>query len=79
MTALTAIIGGTGLTTLDQFAIEERECLSTPYGDPSADLIFGRLFGQGKREREQRAGNVRAERDRKRVGPAGIEPTTSTV
>ena len=46
MTALTAIIGGTGLTTLDQFAIEERECLSTPYGDPSADLIFGRLFGQ---------------------------------
>ena len=46
MSALTAIIGGTGLTSLSELVIEERECLTTPYGDPSSDLMFGKLYGQ---------------------------------
>ena len=46
MSALTAIIGGTGLTSLSELVIEERECLTTPYGDPSSDLMFGKLHGQ---------------------------------
>ena len=46
MSALTAIIGGTGLTSLSDLVIEERECLTTPYGDPSSDLMFGKLYGQ---------------------------------
>ena len=46
MSALTAIIGGTGLTSLSELVIEERECLTTPCGDPSSDLMFGKLHGQ---------------------------------
>ena len=46
MNPITAIIGGTGLTQLEHLVIEERECLTTPYGDPSSDLLFGRLHGQ---------------------------------
>ncbi|GAB6048544.1 S-methyl-5'-thioinosine phosphorylase [Methyloparacoccus murrellii] len=46
MSNLIAIIGGTGLARLEHFTVEERECLTTPYGDPSADLVFGRLYGR---------------------------------
>ena len=46
MSTLTAIIGGTGLSSLSELVIEERECLTTPYGDPSSDLMFGKLRGK---------------------------------
>ena len=46
MSTLTAVIGGTGLTSLSDLIIDERECLTTPYGDPSSDLMFGKLHGQ---------------------------------
>ena len=38
-----AIIGGTGLTTLDNLVISHRQAVSTPYGEPSAPLVHGRL------------------------------------
>lgn len=38
-----AIIGGTGLTRLSTLAIKHREVVRTPYGEPSAALIFGEL------------------------------------
>lgn len=41
-----AIIGGTGLTRLTHLEVVGREKVSTPYGDPSAELVFGRLHGQ---------------------------------
>ncbi len=41
-----AIIGGTGLTRLPDFTIVRRAVISTPYGNPSADLVFGRYHGQ---------------------------------
>jgi len=41
---LTAIIGGTGLTRLPEFEIVERRKVSTHWGEPSSDLIFGELF-----------------------------------
>lgn len=41
-----AIIGGTGLTQLDQLTIKRREIIRTDYGDPSQPLIFGELAGQ---------------------------------
>jgi 5'-methylthioinosine phosphorylase len=41
-----AIIGGTGLTRLTHLEIERRERVSTPYGAPSAELVFGRLHEQ---------------------------------
>jgi len=37
------IIGGSGLTRLEALRIERREVLNTPYGDPSAPLLFGKL------------------------------------
>lgn len=42
---LTAIIGGTGLTRMTALDIERRERVTTPYGDPSAELVHGRLKG----------------------------------
>src|SRR5512134_420565 len=42
-----AIIGGSGLTQLSNLAVTRREILRTPYGEPSAPLLFGKL-----RERE---------------------------
>ncbi len=42
---LTAIIGGTGLTRLPGFEIQRREKVSTVWGEPSSDLIHGRLHG----------------------------------
>ena len=38
-----AIIGGTGLTTLRDLEITQREVMRTPYGEPSAPLLHGHL------------------------------------
>jgi 5'-methylthioadenosine phosphorylase len=40
-----AIIGGTGLTRLSTLAVAHREVVRTPYGEPSAALLFGELAG----------------------------------
>jgi len=40
-----AIIGGTGLTKLPTFEISRREKIITQWGEPSSDIIFGKLFG----------------------------------
>jgi len=40
-----AIIGGTGLTSLKGLEITRSEVINTPYGEPSAPLIFGELEG----------------------------------
>lgn len=41
-----AIIGGTGLTTLENLTIKKRQIVQTPYGEPSAPLAFGELNGK---------------------------------
>ncbi|MCB1758044.1 MAG: S-methyl-5'-thioinosine phosphorylase, partial [Gammaproteobacteria bacterium] len=46
MTPTVAIIGGTGLTTLDTLRTAHRETLSTPYGEPSSPVIHGELGGR---------------------------------
>lgn len=37
------IIGGSGLTRLEALQVTHREFVSTPYGEPSAPLLFGKL------------------------------------
>ena len=39
------IIGGSGLARLDALQVERQELVSTPYGEPSAAITFGRLDG----------------------------------
>ncbi|MCB1724080.1 MAG: S-methyl-5'-thioinosine phosphorylase [Gammaproteobacteria bacterium] len=39
------IIGGSGLTRLQALTVERHEVISTPYGEPSAPLTFGRFDG----------------------------------
>lgn len=41
-----AIIGGSGLTRLSTLAVAHREVVRTPYGDPSATLLFGQIAGR---------------------------------
>ena len=41
-----AIIGGSGLTRLSTLAVAHREVVRTPYGDPSAPLLFGQIAGR---------------------------------
>lgn len=41
----TAIIGGTGLTRLPEFEITDRINVITHWGNPSSDIIHGKLFG----------------------------------
>lgn len=41
-----AIIGGSGLTSLDGLAITRREVMETPYGTPSSALTFGSYSGK---------------------------------
>ena len=41
-----AIIGGSGLTQLEGLVITRREVGRTPYGEPSAPMVFGQLQGQ---------------------------------
>ncbi|GCB02163.1 5'-methylthioadenosine phosphorylase [Sulfuriferula multivorans] len=40
-----AIIGGTGLTQLDNLEITHRQVARTPYGEPSGALTFGNING----------------------------------
>ncbi|MBS0326824.1 MAG: S-methyl-5'-thioinosine phosphorylase [Proteobacteria bacterium] len=40
-----AIIGGTGLTRLSNLAVAHREVVRTPFGEPSAALVLGKLAG----------------------------------
>src|SRR5688500_4648217 len=40
-----AIIGGTGLTQLDNLNIKRRLIVRTPYGEPSQPLIYGEIAG----------------------------------
>lgn len=40
------IIGGTGLTTLSGLQISDEKVVETPWGKPSAPLVFGSLHGQ---------------------------------
>ncbi len=41
-----AIIGGSGLTNLKNLRITRREVIRTPYGEPSAPMVYGQLGGQ---------------------------------
>lgn len=41
-----AIVGGTGLTRLSNLEVAHRQVVRTPYGEPSAALIMGRLAGR---------------------------------
>ena len=41
-----AIIGGSGLTKLDDFNLSHQETIDTPWGKPSAPLFFGNLAGK---------------------------------
>jgi 5'-methylthioadenosine phosphorylase/5'-methylthioinosine phosphorylase len=45
MTAV-AIIGGSGLTQLENLEVSGRETIHTPYGDPSSEIVFGNLKGR---------------------------------
>lgn len=38
-----AIIGGTGLTRIKELEITSRQMVSTPYGEPSGPLTYGRI------------------------------------
>ena len=42
-----AIIGGTGLTSLENLSITRRQVVKTPYGEPSGPLTFGEIGGTG--------------------------------
>ncbi|PIE82935.1 MAG: S-methyl-5'-thioadenosine phosphorylase [Candidatus Contendobacter odensis] len=41
-----AIIGGTGLTTLDTLQVTHQQPISTPYGEPSAPFTYGQIGTQ---------------------------------
>ena len=41
-----AIIGGSGLTQLKNLDITRREETRTPFGEPSAPMVYGQLYGQ---------------------------------
>ena len=41
-----AIIGGTGLTSMEGLSIIRREMIKTPYGAPSGPVIHGELYGR---------------------------------
>ena len=41
-----AIIGGSGLTDLKNLRITRREVVRTPYGEPSAPMVYGELAGR---------------------------------
>jgi 5'-methylthioinosine phosphorylase len=40
------IIGGTGLTQLANLTVIKRQIIRTPYGEPSAPLVFGEVCGR---------------------------------
>jgi 5'-methylthioinosine phosphorylase len=41
-----AIIGGSGLTNLQNLQITRREVVRTPYGEPSGAMVYGQLSGK---------------------------------
>jgi len=41
-----AIIGGSGLTHLRNLTVRERRVLRTPYGEPSAPMVYGTVGGR---------------------------------
>ncbi len=41
-----AIIGGSGLTNLKNLRITRREVVRSPYGEPSAPMVYGELAGR---------------------------------
>jgi 5'-methylthioinosine phosphorylase len=41
-----AIIGGSGLRSLKNLAIERRYVMHTPYGEPSGPLTYGQFYGK---------------------------------
>jgi len=43
---MVAIIGGSGLTNLKNLQITRREVILTPFGEPSAPMVFGQLSGK---------------------------------
>jgi 5'-deoxy-5'-methylthioadenosine phosphorylase len=43
---LHAVIGGTGVTSLNGLEITHREVVRTPYGEPSGPIVHGRLSGK---------------------------------
>jgi 5'-methylthioadenosine phosphorylase len=43
--SLLGVIGGSGLYQMDDLKILETQSVSTPFGDPSADLVIGELNG----------------------------------
>ncbi|MFW5450167.1 MAG: S-methyl-5'-thioinosine phosphorylase [Methylophagaceae bacterium] len=43
--SILAIIGGTGLTTLEGLKIIEKRSVTTPFGQPSSDLLIGEFQG----------------------------------
>lgn len=45
-----AIIGGTGLSSLQNLEIIRREIVLTPYGEPSSTLAYGRIKNAGDNE-----------------------------
>jgi 5'-deoxy-5'-methylthioadenosine phosphorylase len=45
MTVELAIIGGSGLTSMEGLEIIRKEVMHTPFGEPSAPVTFGRLNG----------------------------------
>jgi 5'-methylthioinosine phosphorylase len=44
--SLLAIIGGSGLTKLKNLEVTDRIVMRTPYGEPSAPLVYGSLKGR---------------------------------
>jgi 5'-methylthioinosine phosphorylase len=43
---LIAIIGGSGLTDLEDLQLSRQQAVRTPYGEPSAPMTFGQLAGR---------------------------------
>ena len=41
-----AIIGGTGLTQLENLSVKSRKIVRTPYGEPSSPIVLGELGGK---------------------------------
>lgn len=44
--SLLAVIGGTGLSDLENLEISHRQVVATPWGEPSAPVLFGELAGR---------------------------------
>jgi len=44
--SMLAIIGGTGLTSLDGLNITEEKVVTTPFGEPSSELVIGEFQGK---------------------------------